>query len=100
VGSSLPPVIAAYKPPGPPPTTPSLYTSLGRGGCQSVGWPWAICRRFGASKGAMLGPDMNHLAWLVGHKSVRPADPPAGPPLDEPLLNSGSHAEGQALKTR
>src|SRR5262249_37408159 len=76
-------VIAAVKPLGPPPTTTNSYTSLGRGGRQSVGWPWAIVRRFGASKGAMLAADMSHLVGRVAPEPDRPAEPPAGPPLAE-----------------
>src|SRR6516165_2384264 len=76
-------VIAAVRPHGPPPTTSNSYMSLGRGGRQSVGWPWAIVRRFGASKGRMLGADMSHLVWIVVPEPDRPAEPPAGPPLAE-----------------
>src|SRR6516165_6750573 len=76
-------VIAAVRPHGPPPTTSSSYMSLGRGGRQSVGWPWAIVRQFGASKGRMLGADMSHLVRILAAQPARPADPPAGPPLAE-----------------
>jgi hypothetical protein len=41
---------------------------LGRGGRQSVGWPWAIVRQFGASKGAMLAADMSYLLFKAFEK--------------------------------
>src|SRR5262245_45583831 len=75
--------MAAVRPHGPPPTTTNSYTSLGRGGRQSVGWPWAIVRRFGASKGLMLAADISHLLRIVGPRPDRPAEPPAGPALAE-----------------
>src|SRR5262249_61466746 len=74
-------VMAAVRPAGPPPITTNSYTSLGRGGCQSVGGPWAIVRRFGAANGLMLAADMRYLLRIVGSRTERPAEPPAGPPL-------------------
>src|SRR5262245_55690268 len=47
--------MAAVSPAGPPPRTTRSYPSFGRGGRQSGGWPWAICWRFGASKGRIEG---------------------------------------------
>src|SRR5262249_48184298 len=76
-------VIAAVSPHGPPPITTNSYTSLGRGGCQSGGCPWAIVRRFGASNGAMLAADMSHLVGRIAPEPDRPAEPAAGPPLAE-----------------
>src|SRR5262249_10467750 len=61
-------VSAAVRPHGPPPTTTRSYTSLGRGGRQSVGWPWAMVRRFGASKGAMLAAGMRYLLFKAFEK--------------------------------
>src|SRR5262249_19056355 len=89
-------VIAAVRPHGPPPTTTNSYTSLGRGDCQSVGWPWAIVRRFGASKGAMLAADISHLVRIVAPNRI--ARPNHRPGLHSPntTLSSGARAERQA----
>src|SRR5262249_51944238 len=46
---------AAIGPAGPPPRTTRSYPSFGCGGRQSGGWAWAICWRFGASKGRIEG---------------------------------------------
>jgi hypothetical protein len=76
-------VSAAVRPHGPPPITTRSYTFRGRGGCQSGGWTWAICRRFGASKGAILAADRSHLVRIVGPRPDGPAERPAEAPLAE-----------------
>src|SRR5262249_42925606 len=91
--------MAAVRPHGPPPTTTNSYTSLGRGGRQSVGWPWAICRRFGASKGAMLAADMSHLVWIVDPKPDRRPNHRPGLRSPNSMLSSGARAERQAPQT-